>query len=343
MRRLDDQRGAVAVMVAILMVALIGFAAIGVDVANMASHKQQLQNGADAAALAIAQACAEGDCGLYESAAVDLASQNRLDSLGTATILNGPLNPSTARVEVRAEGETQHWFAPIFTILDGQNHDSSPIVADATAVWGWPTGGTSMIPLALQECQFQYQLELQGGDIEAEPALVTIVLPKDLDAALKHQSPGENIIPVDYSCTSDMGDNVVPGGFGWLLPDGKDTCEATSEAGSTMIGSDPGKDLPCPASLIEKLRDQKILIPIYDDWGGTGAGAWYRIKGYAAFTIKGYEFVGSTTPKWGVPCPNTINTCISGYFEEYVDLSGSFDYGTGVPDFGSKIIKLVLE
>ena len=52
MQRLRDERGAVAVMVALLMVPLIGFAAIAIDVAAMWSERQQLQNGADAGALA---------------------------------------------------------------------------------------------------------------------------------------------------------------------------------------------------------------------------------------------------------------------------------------------------
>ena len=43
MQRLKDERGAVAVMVALLMVPLIGFAAIAIDVAAMWAERQQLQ------------------------------------------------------------------------------------------------------------------------------------------------------------------------------------------------------------------------------------------------------------------------------------------------------------
>ena len=64
MQRLrKDERGAVAIIVALVMVVLLGFAAIAVDISAMWAEKRQLQNGADAGALAIAQDCAKGACG----------------------------------------------------------------------------------------------------------------------------------------------------------------------------------------------------------------------------------------------------------------------------------------
>lgn len=61
--------------------------------------------------------------------------------------------------------------------------------------------------------------------------------------------------------------------------------------------------------------------------------------GYAAFTIKGYEFVGSGTPSWGVECPKTINVCISG-FEEVVEVSGAFNYSPTAPDYSAAVVNL---
>ena len=76
MQRLRDERGAVAVMVALLMVPLIAFAAIAIDVAAMWSERQQLQTAADAGALAIAQDCARGACGDPAETAESLAVAN---------------------------------------------------------------------------------------------------------------------------------------------------------------------------------------------------------------------------------------------------------------------------
>ena len=61
MRRLgsDNEKGAVSVIVAILLVTLLGFVAIAVDVGVIYSERAQLQSGADASAIAVAQKCAK--------------------------------------------------------------------------------------------------------------------------------------------------------------------------------------------------------------------------------------------------------------------------------------------
>ena len=78
-RREDAERGAVAVIVAIMMVVILGCAAIAIDVSAMWAEKRQLQNGADAGALAIAQNCARGACGTPSTTAQTYAVANRND------------------------------------------------------------------------------------------------------------------------------------------------------------------------------------------------------------------------------------------------------------------------
>ena len=62
----DRERGGIAVIVALLMVVLLGFAAIAIDVAKLYSERAQLQNGSDSVALMLAQKCAknvnDSDC-----------------------------------------------------------------------------------------------------------------------------------------------------------------------------------------------------------------------------------------------------------------------------------------
>ena len=55
--------GAVAIMVALLAVVIFGIAAYVIDISALYQERRELQNGADAAALAIARDCAMGDCG----------------------------------------------------------------------------------------------------------------------------------------------------------------------------------------------------------------------------------------------------------------------------------------
>ena len=60
MQRVKDERGAVGVVVAMLMVPIMGFAAVSIDAAALWNQQLQLQTGADAGALAIAHDCAIG-------------------------------------------------------------------------------------------------------------------------------------------------------------------------------------------------------------------------------------------------------------------------------------------
>ena len=35
-----------------------------------------------------------------------------------------------------------------------------------------------------------------------------------------------------------------------------------------------------------------MLLPLFDESGGTGTNAWYRVYGYAAFRLTGYHLGG---------------------------------------------------
>ena len=76
-----------------------------------------------------------------------------------------------------------------------------------------------------------------------------------------------------------------------------------------------------------------------DDAGGTGSGGWYRVYGYAAFTLKGYAFTGQfkSSP---APCNGNVR-CISGYFTRFVELSDVWKYSPDAPQLGSSILRLI--
>ena len=81
-RRLDGERGATAVMLALLLVPMLGFAAIAVDVGALYAERARLQVAADAAAIAVAQDCSRGNCGDMLATAQALITAN--DGEGTA-------------------------------------------------------------------------------------------------------------------------------------------------------------------------------------------------------------------------------------------------------------------
>ena len=59
------------VLVALLLAVLIGVGALVIDAGTFFAEKRELQNGADAAALAVAADCANGACDLAPAAAAE--------------------------------------------------------------------------------------------------------------------------------------------------------------------------------------------------------------------------------------------------------------------------------
>ena len=86
MQRVKDERGAVGVVVAMLMVRMVGFAAISIDAAALWNQRLQLQTGADAGALP-------------RAAAADLTKTNVTLITGSC-VANGTAPPATATVTV---------------------------------------------------------------------------------------------------------------------------------------------------------------------------------------------------------------------------------------------------
>jgi hypothetical protein len=311
MQRVNDERGAVGVVVAILMVPLMGFAAIAVDAAALWTQRLQLQAGADAGALAIAHDCALGTslCGIPLSTAQDLANGNVNLDVATATVTA----LSSSSVTVRNSGIRDYWFAPVLGI------ESNNIDTDATAIWGAPTGGTAVLPLTFSYCEFVLQT---GG-----------LLPSTLTQRTVYFTKSSGLV----GCTGPSR-NVVPGGFGWLTVN-SGTCNTTS-AVSGLIESDPGNSVPssCSTADLTALHGKKVLLPIFDQAYSSGSNAGYRVYGYAAFQITGYHFGGQYS--WNPPCGGN-ERCIRGYFTRFVGEADSFDFGPTAPNLGTSLVKLV--
>ncbi len=306
MRRLirpaSRQRGATAVIVAISMMAMLGFAAVAIDLGGAYSEHQQLQNGADAGALAIAQSCALGDC---VDSSDKYAKANKLDGRATGQVVGA----ITSTVTVETSSVRKNWFGAVIGI------PTSTLTARATAEWGWPSGGVTL-PLTFSWCAFY---EATGGwDDEGKPL-------SDAEAAIH---------VIEKSCTPPA-HNEVPGGFGWLTGI---NCSATVLAGNWVL-TDPGNDgsTSCKDFDWTTLQNKTVLVPIFDQFTGSGSNAMYQIKGLAAFTITGYCF--SQDAKWNVTkCP--ADKQIKGHFSNYVDLSGDYTIDAGSTHFGVATVKL---
>jgi len=86
MSRRRRDRGAIALIITVLFAGgvLLGCAALTVDVGQLYSERRQLQNGADAAALALARVCSSGGACSYAAADNVALGNNRISLLNSA-------------------------------------------------------------------------------------------------------------------------------------------------------------------------------------------------------------------------------------------------------------------
>jgi Flp pilus assembly protein TadG len=290
---------------------ILGFAAIAVDVGSLYAEHSRLQVAADAAAIAVAQDCSRGNCGDMLATARAMVAANDGDASAVQPVLNSvPLS-----VTVAGRTPVQHWFAPVL------GYDSTAVSASATVGWGAPSQGTAVLPLTFSWCSFKSQT----GGLGTTTAQVVKFSQDDTS-----RCPG-------------AGGNQVPGGFAFVDPD-PGTCHATSSL-QQVLTSSTGVSLPggCTSADFDRWLNQTVLLPLFDQAGGTGTNASYRVYGYAAFRLTGYAFNGSTRSAQSV-CGQGTNPsvrCITGYFTRFVELRDAWTYSPTAPQLGVSILRLI--
>lgn len=305
----DREHGAVAVIVALLMVPLLGFAAIALDIAAMLSDQQRLQVAADASALAIAQDCSRHNCGTPAQTASSLTAANF--GAGANSIVS--LDTTAGKVIVTTSTVAKHFFARVLGV------DSNGVEAQASARWGPPSGGVSILPLTFSWCEFAAQT---GGGV---PSQTTERIIRFTSSSGMTQCTGPSNL-------------VVPGGFGWVDPPPGGGCMLTSTI-SQILTSSTGTSVPstCSATTFQAAVGKILLVPVFDQYTGTGNNASYRVYGYAAFRLTGYGF---PSMNYNAPeCTGNVR-CVKGYFTQFVDLDHAVDFSATAPDLGAEWVTL---
>ncbi|MHB1341435.1 MAG: pilus assembly protein TadG-related protein [Coriobacteriia bacterium] len=144
--RFRDEGGAVAVVVALVMVILIGLTAFAVDAGYLYSIRRQLQSAADAAALAGCRILIDGgDEAAAMAEAQEYATLNAV-APGDALVMvtTSPQTEVTdTYVQVTVEKDTELFFARIFS------KDATTVRASARAQVAYLTGMQGIVPWAL--------------------------------------------------------------------------------------------------------------------------------------------------------------------------------------------------
>jgi Putative Flp pilus-assembly TadE/G-like len=322
-RRVKSERGASAVLFGLLLIPLLGFGGIAVDVGALYAEKAELQNGADAAALQVAIACANSETASACLSADPSAIAGGNDSNDGVEIAQTPdvdtVNNVVTVITNTEDIGVQH---PLASMLPGIG-DSTVVHAEGAAEWGVPISGTT-IPLAIAECELADRL-----------------------ASLDATTPGQIIIRSDTNAPCPSG---PPGGFGWLS-DGD--CSVTIGDDAVVIGT-PGNNpngTGCSSADLD-LLGKTVLVPLYDLYTGTGFSSpnpgRYTISRFAAFYVTGTKFGTPPATRYlpGAPASPTFTgpaRGLRGYFVRYVSLNEAFELGDGSgPDYGSKIVRLTL-
>lgn len=329
----SDERGASAVIVAILLVALLGFAALAVDVGALYAEKAQLQNGADSAALAIAGDCAGGSCGDPDGTAALLANSNGNDSSSGIVSVTFP-NSTTVRVETNArDGVTgANSFSLFFARILGMENTEVHAVAEAS--WGAPSALTTL-PWTISQCVFEQYLSAgQLAELRANGSFTGDPVPTHVLLRYDENTP-------DYpGCTPQNG--YAEGGFGWL--DRDNGCSADINIENSEVGNDPGNDFPSECTgVLSTLLEDPILVPLFGTASGTGQHATYGLVGFVAFQVTGYRFGGGPSlTNLDAAAPNCNGNCrgIQGYFTRYVSLEEGLSGTSGNTNYGASVVGL---
>jgi Flp pilus assembly protein TadG len=307
--RLGEERGAVAVFVALMIPPLLGFAAIAIDVASLHSDRAQLRNAADAAALAVAVDCARNVCGNPVSTATTVVGANTTSaSAADASVRTPSVSVAGSTVTVTASADQAHWFAPVLGL------DSTRVTARAGATWLPTTSGRANFPLIISYCEYEGQVGKHG---------------------LKKDSA-----PLRINATTQLGANDCKGpsgttmkGYAVTAPDSSGICRTTSAIGGTVNQFTDMfySRLPssCTNAYLASLIGTTVLVPVWDKVTGTYPNTQYRVWGYSAFYIAGYDV-------WA------YDPALIGYFTWGAQLSDATTLPTSssAPDLGARSVFL---
>lgn len=310
----SEDSGASMVFIAICLVFLIGFAGLAVDVGALYAERTELQKGAEAAVLAIAEDCGHGTkpCdvptasataeGYIDANATDLAGA--LDSLELDTV-----GQTVTVIDQTERSDGGSIFLPFFAQVIG--FEGTTVRAQASAAWGAPSG-MATLPIVISECEWVKH----GGDPEDWPDYPEGFNPWPSD-------PSEPLLFTFHdgnsteSCNDEAGQDL-PGGFGWL-DTGGDDCEAeTVDGGWTAddVGASPSNG--CTAAYMASLVGTVVALPWFEKVNDlSGSNGEYFIAGYSPFYLTGYNFGGQYKEDslWDGQRPCTGDErCLEGYF-----------------------------
>lgn len=309
---------------------LLGLGALVIDVGQLYQERAELQNGADAGAMAVAKSCATGAC--TSSIAAQYASENASAltghsatvsqvcgsgtlgacPAGTGAMTDCPAAPAggLGYVDVSTSTQTSGGSAvivPIFAreLLGNGSYTGTTVKACAQAAWGGPTSANTLA-FAISGCSWDSWTSTGTSFAPAPPA----VPPASYDHQLNLSNFGNGA-----GCSGESSGSDGAGAFGWAA-DQTGTCGIFTDTTTFPAATGASAGTTCQTALAAAYASrQAIFLPVYTTVTGTGNNTVFTLKGFAAFVVTGYSLPGFSASDWLKPSNNNCSfKCIDGYF-----------------------------
>lgn len=330
------ERGAVAVITAIIvMFVAVGMLALSVDLGRITYDRAKLQNGADAAALAIAADCAgqaASGCSSTPSSQIQqLVNANASASDGAQDLTDagrptgkppicfgnytvaptcpiGSLTDLSDCLPVPAWVTTAH--SPYVEVRTRTKTSSGTIlpavfgpspgtthITCSRAAWGAAGNTGATLPVAMSFCDWSAATG-NGANYAPPPAYNPAPGPVGTPASL----PASVSPYVRAVFLHNQGAQTCVASPGQTYPGGfgfltdAGSCTATVSSSSTIVG-DPGASIPAGCKdLLKTYLGKTVAIPIYSNFDGSGSNGIYTITGISMFYLAGYQKMSSAQP-----------------------------------------------
>lgn len=362
----NDRRdkGMVMVWFGLMLPVFLGMGALVVDVGALYAERRQLQNGADAAVLAIGVDCAfpTDPAGCTEENARGIAYEylglNAADGVNTAQVVcvrspsfvdledcNGidlteigvSSGANFAHVRADSNADIDFLFAPI---LDPDD-DGRKVSASATLAWGTP-GGAPVLPLMINSCYFDRDW-LTSGFPEENLILFFEVQAVDSDndgfdagRVNSCSRPGFNYL----NQTSELPENTNCRIFEIYLDPSGTVSVPDGSTGTYPACDDVFRNLFIHNNQIA-LPPEPVILPVFTDCVGggscTGGTTRWIIDGFVAVEICGFSWGNTAVYRQGNgnwTGSNIVNRCgvIPGTTQQLCDKHSVSGVVTDIPE-----------
>lgn len=255
---LGKEDGTVAVVVALFMVILLGFAALVIDGGKIYLEKSMLQKALDSAVLAGAQ-------GLRTSELEAISIAKTTSQKTNFPITESNLTVTTNSIKAVKEVQVEMTFAKVLGI------QTAKVRAKATAIGGPIVKANGIVPIAVERSQIPHATDLKCKEKKHSPGNCGFL---DFDT-----SGAKGLAEIIKSGSSVSFNDV------YKTEPGTKNAKPIEEAFTHLIESDLDKPhCQSPETANDTCR-RVMLLPIIDSWDGVNGKDEVKVVGLAAYWL----------------------------------------------------------